>query len=72
MKSLELKFIILDKLGTQTLKNNSVIHKFLVADETACIFANFFDQQGEDLKLGDIMYLNGGYASLFNGQLILY
>jgi len=31
------------------------------------MYANFFDLNGEVIKEGDIIYLNGAYASLYNG-----
>ena len=44
----------------------------MIADETASIYANFFDKNGEKINIGDIFYLNGGYASIYNNKLILY
>jgi hypothetical protein len=34
-------------METFRTKNNDKIHRFLVADDTACIYANIFDSAGE-------------------------
>ena len=66
-KNLEISFIILDKQTETITKNNQKIFTFWIADETASIFLNLFNETGEALEIGDVVYLNGAYASLFKG-----
>ena len=42
-KNLELKFIILESVE-QIKTKKGIIYKFLVADQSACIEMNFFDE----------------------------
>jgi hypothetical protein len=64
-KNIEVRIILLEKLGTISLKSGDVIHQFLVADQTGSIKCNFFGEHGHQLKCGDIVYMSGIYATLY-------
>ena len=64
-KNIEVRMILLEKLGTISLKSGDVIHQFLVADSTGSIKCNFFGEHGHQLKSGDIVYMNSIYATLY-------
>ena len=64
-KNIEARFILLEKLGTISLKSGDVIHQFLVADQTGSIKCNFFGEHGHQLKSGDIVYMANIYATLY-------
>ena len=72
-KSVELKVIVLERMGggVQTKARNRIT-RFLVADQTASIYMNIFDELGDILQVGDILYINGAYTSVFQDQLLLY
>lgn len=44
----------------------------LIADQTASIFMNFYNETGLLIKEGDIMYASGIYASHYREMLLLY
>ena len=71
-KNLEIKFIVLEKIETFRMKDNRTIHRYLVADRTASAYLNMYDQFGEYLQIGDIVYANGVYSTIFKDQQILY
>ena len=64
-KNIEVRMILLEKLGAINLKSGDVIHQFLVADQTGSIKCNFFGDHGHQLKAGDIVYMSGIYATLY-------
>lgn len=64
-KNIEVRLILLEKLGTISLKSGDVIHQFLVADQTGSIKCNFFGEHGNQLRSGDIVYMSGIYATLY-------
>ena len=64
-KNIEVRMILLEKLGAINLKSGDVIHQFLVADQTVSIKCNFFGDHGHQLKAGDIVYMSGIYATLY-------
>eukprot|EP01016_Furgasonia_blochmanni_P042309 TRINITY_DN5607_c0_g2_i1.p2 TRINITY_DN5607_c0_g2~~TRINITY_DN5607_c0_g2_i1.p2 ORF type:complete len:120 (-),score=13.28 TRINITY_DN5607_c0_g2_i1:610-969(-) len=71
-KNLELRIVVLEKIETILTKTKSKITKYLIADETASVYLNVFDDAGDFFKPGDVLYMNGGYASIYKNQLILY
>jgi hypothetical protein len=71
-KNIDIKLLILNKLSSNKLKSDAKITQFLVADHTGSIHCNFFDEIGDKLNEGDIIFLKCGYASVFKNQLILY
>lgn len=72
-KNIEIKVIVLDKMGggVQTKAKNKIT-RFLVADQTASIYMNIYDELGDLLQPGDILYINGAYTSIYQDQLLLY
>ena len=64
-KNIEMRMILLEKLGAISLKSGDIIHQFLVADQTGSIKCNFFGEHGHQLKPGDIVYMSGIYATLY-------
>ena len=66
-------FLILIKfLGSYNLKNGSKITTFLVGDESGSIHCNFFDNVSNFIKEGDILFITGAYASIFDNHIVLY
>ena len=64
-KNIELRVILLERMGTFEIKNGDTIYQFLVADHSGCIKCNFFGEQGAKLKAGDIVHMSGIYATLY-------
>lgn len=71
-KNIEIKVILITQISRNKLKSDTKITQFLVADNTGSILCNFFDETGDLLNEGDIIFLKGAYASIFKGKLILY
>jgi ssDNA-binding replication factor A large subunit len=72
-KNIELKVVVLEKQGaTQQTRNQTKITRFLVADHTASIFISIYDDLGDILLPGDVLYINGAYTSMFQNEMILY
>lgn len=71
-KQINIIVIILEKLKVFNLKNEQKIFSFLVADQTGSIICNFYDEVGCMISIGDIIYIQSAYASLFKNSLILY
>jgi hypothetical protein len=42
-----------------------------VADDSGSIYANFFGNLGENIKDGDILYINNAYTMSYKNELIL-
>ena len=43
-----------------------------MADDSASVKCNFFGEVGESFKPGEIVYMNGAYASNYKNMLTLY
>ena len=71
-KNLNIRGIIVTQISKNTLKNEQKIRQLLVADCSGSIHCNFFDEVGERLNEGDIIFLKNSYASVFKNNLILY
>lgn len=71
-KNIELKVILITQVSRNKLKNDLKITQFLAGDNTGTILCNFFDEVGDRLAEGDIVYIKGAYASLFKNNLVLY
>jgi len=71
-KNIEIKVIVISQISRNKLKSDTKITQFLVADNYGSILCNFFDETGDKLNEGDIIFLKGSYASLFKNRLILY
>ena len=71
-KNLDIRGIIVCQISKNTLKNEQKIRQVLIADMTGSIHCNFFDEVGEKLNEGDVIFLKNAYASVFKNNLILY
>lgn len=71
-KNLDMQVILISLVSKNKLKNESKITQFLVGDSSGSILCNFFDDTGDKLNEGDIIFLKGSYASIFKNKLILY
>jgi len=71
-KNLDIRIMILAQISKNTLKNEQKIRQFLVADSSGSIYCNFFDEVGENMNEGDVIFLKNAYASVFKNNLILY
>ena len=71
-RNLELKVILLEKTTSHETKSRQQLTQFLVADNTGSIHCNFFGELGLKFKSGDIVYMEGAYASLYQGNMVLY
>jgi hypothetical protein len=64
-KNIEIRLILIEKLGSINLKSGDIIHQFLAADHTGSIKCNFFGDHGQSLKISDIVFMSGIYATLY-------
>ncbi len=71
-KNIDIKIILLQFISKNKLKNDQKITQYLVADNSGSIFCNFFDDVGDFLNEGDILFLKTAYATKFKNTLILY
>ena len=71
-KGIDIIIILIEYLNKTTIKNGSHITQYLVGDDTGCIQCNFYDEIGDIVQEGDILFLSGAYASIFKQHLILY
>ena len=71
-KGIDITIILIEFLNKTTIKNGSHITQYLVGDNTGCIYCNFYDEIGDIVQEGDILFLSGAYASIFKQHLILY
>ena len=71
-KSINIMIIIIELIEKMNVKNGKNLTKYLVADPTGCISCVFFDDICDKIKEGDIIFINGGYATLFKKHLTLY
>ena len=71
-KGIDIIIILIEYLNKTTIKNGSHITQYLVGDDTGCIQCNFYDDIGDIVQEGDILFLSGAYASIFKQHLILY
>jgi len=71
-KNINIIVILIEYLSKTSIKNGTLITNYLIADETGSIQCNFFDEIGDKIQEGDILYITGAYASLFKHHLVLY
>ena len=71
-KNINIIVILIEYLSKTSVKNGKYITHYLIADETGSIQCNFFDEIGDKIQEGDILYITGAYASLFKHHLVLY
>jgi ssDNA-binding replication factor A large subunit len=71
-KNVDIKVILVSMVSKNTLKNEQKIKQFLVADNSGSIYCNLYDDVGEVLTEGDVIFLKSSYASVFKNNLILY
>ncbi len=71
-KNIDIRVIIVAQVSKSTLKNEQKIRQFVVADSSGGIHCNFFDEVGENMNEGDVIFLKNAYASVFKNNLILY
>ncbi|KAJ3434205.1 soss complex subunit b [Anaeramoeba flamelloides] len=72
MQNISCRFIILEKHPPTTTHKKGKITNFLVADQTGSIPFSIWKQDCDYLKGGDIMFLTGGYVSLWKDKTCLY
>lgn len=46
-------------------KDGGVVYSFQVADESACVIANFWNEIGAAIKIGDILLIAGGFVTMY-------
>ena len=71
-KNVDLKVILIQQTIKNRLKSDSKLTQFLVGDNSGSILCNFFDEWGDRVKEGDIVFLKGGYVSVYKNQMVLY
>jgi hypothetical protein len=71
-KNIDIKVILLQLISRSKLKSEVKITTFLVADHSGSIHCNFFEDVGDILSEGDIIFIKSGYATIFKNNLILY
>jgi ssDNA-binding replication factor A large subunit len=70
-KNIEVKIIVVSKQGVFKTKKGEIV-QFLVADESACCLMNFFNEAGQEIQEGDVLYVSGAYTSLYKDNLLIY
>ncbi|ADM10940.1 uncharacterized protein Eint_010780 [Encephalitozoon intestinalis ATCC 50506] len=68
-KNISLEFILIKYLETNKTKDNDKIDVWLVGDETGTMEFGIWNCS---LNPGDVIYLSGGYTSLFQGSKRLF
>lgn len=63
-------FIVLEKNQPVKTKEH-MIHHFLISDETGCIQLSLWDEFGEGVQLGDILFIKNGRCTLWTNNLEL-
>jgi hypothetical protein len=71
-KNIDVKIILLQLMTRSKLKSDVKMTQFLVADPSGSILCNFFEDVGDALNEGDIIFIKSGYATLFKNNLVLY
>ncbi len=71
-KGLNITVILLELKKVLKLKNDQQIYQYLIADNTASVLCNFFDEVGRGLEIGDIIYISNAYSSLHKREMSLY
>lgn len=62
-KALTCRFIVLRRVDDpKIVKEGGAVFTYLVADDSASVVANFWNEVGESIKPGDIMLLTSGYV----------
>ena len=70
-KNLDLKVMLIYQRTKNKLKETKLT-QFIVADDTGSILCNFFDEWGDKVKEGDILFLKTAYVSVYKNEMILY
>ncbi len=70
-KNLDLKVMLIHQATKNKLKDTKLT-QFLAADQTGSILCNFFDEWGDKVKEGDILFLKTAYVSVYKNNMILY
>lgn len=70
-KNLDLKIMLIHQATKNKLKETKLT-QFLAADQTGSILCNFFDEWGDKVKEGDILFLKSAYVSVYKNNMILY
>ncbi len=70
-KNLELKIMLIHQITKNRLKETKLT-QYLVADQSGSILCNFFDEWGDKVKEGDILFLKAAYVSTYKNDMILY
>ena len=60
MKTLNVAFIVLEKLSSGVTREGNTITQFWIADPSASITISLWDDLGHIVKPGDILELRGG------------
>ncbi len=71
-KNIDIKVILIQFISKNRLKNDLQITQYLVADQSGSILCNFFEDVGDVINEGDILFLKTAYATKFKNTLILY
>lgn len=71
-KGVNIIFIVIENIKVLKLKNNQKIYTFLISDKTGSIFCNFYDEIGQCINVGDVIYVSKAYATLHKTECVLY
>lgn len=69
-KNIDIKLILLEHICEIQTKTGDIIYQFLTADETGSIKCNFYGEFGKKLRPSDIVYVIGGFANLYKGNVL--
>ena len=71
-KNIDIQVILIKKIDEHNIKNGGCITTFLVGDESGSINCNFYENVSPFIKDGDVLYITGAFASLFDNKIVLY
>lgn len=67
MKSININVVVIKKIEEKFTKDGHSVHSFLVADPSASILLNLWDEIGASVLNGDILQILGGFVTLYKG-----
>lgn len=71
-KNLSCRFIILEEVDQpKEAREGGIIYTFRVADESAAVVVNFWNEQGGDVQPGDVILMTGAFVTFYRQHLRL-
>lgn len=71
-KNVDCRFIVLGSpVEVKPTKEGGLVYTIPVADETGSMLGTFWDEQGRQMRPGDVILMRGGMLTLYKGHLRL-